>query len=290
MDSERIFRDLKIETTQRNYSIQTYNSYKASLKIFCDYFNKTDHPVNINSKAIIEFLAWVNINRGICQERACYWALYFWYVKIEKQIHKFDNIKCPKIQRKLQIPPTHEYIMQKLEAIKDPHQQAIVATFYTTGIRLMELCKIERLNVDRNNLTILLRHCKGGKDGIVVFPETLIPFLERHWKKLSDIQRTSKYLFPGTNPQNYISDTTTYRAVKDNLGIKTHLLRHAYATYLHEHGASLESIKEMLRHSHISTTEIYTHTSVLMKKRQPNPFDQLKTPSNIYELRRTGTY
>ena len=50
MDSERIFRDLKTETIQRNYSIQTYNSYKASLRIFCDYFKNKDHPININSK------------------------------------------------------------------------------------------------------------------------------------------------------------------------------------------------------------------------------------------------
>ena len=290
MDSERIFRDLKTETTQRNYSMQTFNSYKSSLRIFCDYFKDKDHPININSKEIVEFLAWVNINRGICQERACFWALYFWYSQIEKQPNKFNGIKCPKIQRKIQIPPSHEYIMEKLFTIKDPHQKAIVATFYTTGIRLMELCKIERANVSRENLSIVLRHCKGGKDGIVVFPKSLIPILELHWRKLTPHQRTSKYLFPGVNPQNYISDTTAYRAVKDNIGVKTHLLRHAFATYLHEHGSNLESIKEMLRHSSITTTEIYTHTSVTMKHNQPNPFDGLKqNPSNIIPFRQTGT-
>jgi site-specific recombinase XerD len=121
-------------------------------------------------------------------------------------------------------------------------------------------------------------------------PESLIPILETHWRKLSPRQRTSKYLFPGLNPGNYISDTTAYRAVKDNIGIKTHLLRHAFATYLHEHGANLEAIKEMLRHSSITTTEIYTHTSLDLKKKQPNPFDELKqSPANVYQFRKTGT-
>ena len=264
---------LRIELRQRNYSLQTFNSYSSAIRMFCEYFKDRNDFEHVNSSEIKVFLAHINEMRGICQERACFWALRFWYLEIECQPHKFDNIKCPKVQRKIQIPPPHNIIMEKLLKIKDPHQKAIVAVFYTTGIRLMELCKIECSNIDRKNLSILLRHCKGGKDGIVVFPKLLIPILELHWKKLSKYQRTSKYLFPGINPEHYISDTTAYRAVKDNIGIKTHLLRHAYATYLHEHGASLEAIKEMLRHSSISTTQIYTHTSIEMKRKQPNPFD-----------------
>jgi integrase/recombinase XerD len=288
MDTERIFRDLKTETTARNYSIQTFNSYKASLKIFCDYFNKKDHPQNINSKEITEFLAFVNTNRGICQERACFWALHFWYVKIEKQKHKFDDIKCPKIHRKIQIPPTHEFIMEKLDAIRCPHQKAIVAMLYTTGIRLSELCKIERANVNRETLTMVLRRCKGGRDKIVVLSEEIILYLEAHWRKLNHFQRTSKYLFPGEKPNHYISDTTAYRAVKDNLDINPHLLRHAYITYLHENGVSIEAIRDMVDHASITTTQIYTHTSVTMKRRLPNPLDK-KKPANVFEFRRTGT-
>lgn len=278
---------LKTEIIQRNYSKQTFYSYESAMRLFCEYFPDRSDFEHINSNDIKTFLAWVNETRGVCQERACFWALRFWYLEVMQQYHKFDHIKCPKVYRKIQIPPVHEFIMEKLNAIKCQHQKAIVAMFYTTGIRLMELCRIERYNVDRDNLTIVLRYCKGGKDGIVVFPKSLIPFLEKHWAKLSRIQKTSKYLFPGTNPNNHISDTTAYRAVKDNIGIKTHLLRHAYATYLHEHGSPLEAIKEMLGHSRISTTEIYTHTSVDFKHKQPNPFDNYREqPSNVYKLRK----
>ena len=230
-----------------------------------------DHPQNINSREIVEFLAWINETRGICQERSCFWALYFWYVNIEKQPHKFDGIRCPKIQRKIQEVPTHKHIMDRFEKIRDVHDRAIVATFYSTGIRLMELCEIERRNVSRENLSITLHLCKGGKDRIVVIPQELVPILEAHWCKLSQRQKTSDYLFPGINPENHISDTTAYRAVKRNIGTKTHLLRHAYATYLHENGSTLKAIGDILGHSSTKTTEIYTHTSLQLKRQQPNP-------------------
>ncbi len=289
MNSDRVFRELKIATTSRNYSNQTYVSYRASLKFFCDYFSGKDHPQNISSKEIIEFLAWIHDERGICQERACFWALRFWYLEVERQPHKFDHIKRPKVQRKIKIPPPHEHIMQRIEAIKCPHQKAIVATFYTTGIRLMELCKIERANIDRERLTMVLRRCKGGRDKIVVLSPEIIPYLENHWRGLNTIQRTSRYLFPGINPNHYMSDTTAYRAVKDNLDINPHLLRHAYITYLHEKGVSIEAIRDMVDHRSITTTQIYTHTSVAMKRGLPNPLDEKKQiRSNIYPLK-TGT-
>jgi integrase/recombinase XerD len=271
MDSERIFRDLEIFIKQKNFSKQTFYTYRSGLKLFCNYFREKDHPQNINSKEIVEFLASVNENRGVCQERTCFWALYFWYVNIEKQPHKFDGIRSPKMERRIQEIPTHEYIMGKLGKINNPHDKAIIATFYATGVRLMELCKIERKDINRENLSIILHLCKGGKDRIVSIPKELIPILEAHWSKLSQLQRTSRYLFPGTNPEHYMSDSTAYRAVKENIGIKTHLLRHAYATYLHENGSTLKTIADILGHSSTKTTEIYTHTSLQLKRQQPNP-------------------
>jgi site-specific recombinase XerD len=288
MEFQPVSERLKTEIVQRNHSMQTFYLYQSALKSFCGYFKDRHDFEHINSDEIKTFLAWVNETRGVCQERACFWALRFWYLEVIQQFHKFDHIKCPKVHRKIQIPPTHEYIMQKLDTIKCSHQKAIVAMFYTTGIRLMELCKIERANISRENLTMVLRRCKGGRDKIVVLSQEIIPYIEAHWKKLNPIQRTSKYLFPGEKPNHYISDTTAYRAVKANLDVNPHLLRHAYITYLHENGVSIEAIRDMVDHASITTTQIYTHTSVTMKRRLPNPLDK-KKPANIFELRRTGT-
>ena len=311
MNSESIFRELKTLIEQRHLSPQTYESYRAGWKTVCWYFSQLehlrDHPKNISKQDIITFLAWVGSERGVSKELQCFWAMRFYYLEVEpKQPHKFDGIKKPKLERKLPNVISHEYIRLAFNRLTNPTEKAVVGVFYSTGIRLTELCKIERANISPERKTILIRRGKGGKDKIVPLKDSIIPLLIAHWQSLSEIKRFSEYLFPGEKPFHYISPDTIYRITtkldkylreelqKVNLPIPSvhfhpHIFRHSFATYLLEQGTDLRIIQEMLGHANVKTTEIYTHVSNRIINSQADPMADIwqveKKPDNVIEFK-----
>jgi site-specific recombinase XerD len=315
MKSESIFIELKTLIEQRNLSPQTYDSYRAGWKTACWYFSQSehlrDHPQNINKEDIITFLAWVGHERGISKELQCFWAMRFYYLEVPpRQPHKFDGIKKPKVKRKLPEVIPHEYIKLAFNRITNWTEKAVIGVFYSTGIRLTELCKIERGNICKERKIITIRRGKGGKDKIVPLRDSIIPLLYEHWKSLPERKRFSKYLFPGEKVGHYISPDTIYRITtklddylreelqKINYPIQSihfhpHVFRHSYATYLLEQRVDIRIIQEMLGHANVKTTEIYTHVSNYLINQQPDPMAEIVQPeksiSKFYEFRKTGT-
>jgi integrase/recombinase XerD len=315
MNSESIFRELKTVIDQRHLSPQTYESYRAGWKTACWYFSQPehlrDHPKNISKQDIITFLAWVGNERGVSKELQCFWAMRFYYLEIPPQEpHKFDGIKKPKVERRLPEVIPHEFIKLAFNRITNPTEGAVVGIFYSTGIRLTELCKIERLNISKERKTITIRKGKGGKDKVVPLRDSIIPLLYEHWKYLPEKKRFSKYLFPGEKPFHYISPDTIYRIttklddyLREELEkahhpiqlvhFHPHAFRHSFATYLLEKGVDLRIIQEMLGHANVKTTEIYTHVSSRLIGMQPDPmadmFEKEVKSNNVYPFRQTGT-
>jgi integrase/recombinase XerD len=277
---------------QRNLSLQTYNSYASGIKTFCQYFPNVHHPTHLSKNDLIEFLSWVGANRSLSKELQCFWSLRFLYENIEDQPHKMDDIKKPKLIHKIPEIKSHEEVIALFNKIKDSHERAIIGLFYSTGIRIGSLCKIERHNIDSTRKTLLIRKGKGGKDIALPLNDYVIELLKEHWRMLPESHRlkSQKWLFPGDNPNNYISDSTVWRIVHRTMGMNPHKLRHCLGTYLHENGVNLKAIADFLGHSSTRTTEIYLHTSMKLKKELPNPFDELNnTPLNIIVFKKTGT-
>ncbi|MCK9428690.1 MAG: tyrosine-type recombinase/integrase [Candidatus Omnitrophica bacterium] len=278
MDIKRILNDLKTIIEQRHLSPQTDDSYASGLKTFCQYFPEVHHPTHVSKEQIIRFLAWVGVNCSLSKELQCFWALHFLYENIEGQPHKMDGVKKPKIVHKIPQVKSHQEVMEAFNKITNPHEKAIVGMFYSTGIRIGELCKIERHNIDPVRKTLLICQGKGGKDNLVPLNNYTINLLIRHWEALPTThrQKTQRWLFVGENPNNYISKATVRRIVRRTLDVNPHLLRHCLGTYLHEKGVPLKAIADLFQHSSTRTTEIYTHTSMEYKRRLPNPMDEMK--------------
>jgi integrase/recombinase XerD len=295
--SESIVSKLKEIVVQQNKSLKTFDSYYAGYKTFCRHFSQKehyrDHPQNVNKNDIVEFLAWVKTEKGISKELQCFWALHFIFKYVEPQPHKMDGILIPKKERKFPDIIPFEQVKESFLKITNPTDRAVIAVFCSTGIRREELCKIERNNISKERLSILIRRGKGGKDKLVALEPFIIPLLVEHWRSLSAKKRTSKYLFPGENPQNYISPNTVYRIVRNNMKFHPHMLRHCFATRLLEQGTDIRIIQEMLGHAHVTTTEIYTHVTMGLKQRQNNPMREILSvekskPTNIIPFRKTG--
>ena len=158
----------------------------------------------------------------------------------------------------------HGYFGKDFEGVRD---KLVVSLFYGTGIRLSELVNLRDSDIlERETLIRVLG--KNKKERIVPYPRSLNSLIGEYLTK-----RDLEYggLFPRlfiTAKGNPVYSKLIYRIVKNHLALVTtlekkspHVLRHTYATHLLNRGADLNAVKELLGHSNLAATQIYTHTS-----------------------------
>ena len=199
-----------------------------------------------------------------------------------KSLHRFLNFKydykdptinlpVTKGEKRLPVYGTHEEIDKLMSLFNDENNQdlfehAIFETIYGMGMRVSEVCNLKINQVDLNEGYVKVLG-KGNKERIVPIPEQTKKIMKLYfhnlrplWLKKSNnnffINRFGKKIY-----REYVEEVLRKRI--NEAGIKKHLtphkLRHSYATHLLEGGADLRAIQELLGHSDISTTEIYTH-------------------------------
>ena len=155
----------------------------------------------------------------------------------------------------------------------DVRNNAIVELFYSTGMRLSELRGINRGDLDLLSQQVKVRG-KGRKERIIPVGDHAQLALRNYESKRDDVIRNEipgadRLAFFLSNRGKRISVRAIQNAVTgfldridENAGLSTHSLRHTFATHLLDAGADLRAVQELLGHASISTTQIYTHTSV----------------------------
>ena len=215
------------------------------------------------------------INRHLSSLRTFYDFLMKRHV-VEKNF--FEEIASIKKPKRLPEILKNKEIMDMMNSIdqKTPmglRNYLIVSILYGCGLRVSEMCALEISNLDFSNETIHI-HGKGDKDRIVIMYDELKEKLLKYisferielLKKGDNIE--SRYLFINNHGGNLTPRgvRVILNTIIDKMGetykIKPHMLRHSFATALLDNGADLRSVQELLGHSNLSTTQIYTHVSV----------------------------
>jgi integrase/recombinase XerC len=275
---------------ERNYSKHTIISYENDLKQFIDYLRErfpaalTD--VNAIDGVVLQgFISGFrrggyklsSIERKIVAVRSFFKYLYRNRI-VEKNIARF--IRLPRKDKHIPNFLHRKEILTALdnfdaESPIDLRNRAIIELFYSTGIRRFELISIDISDVHFATFSIKVLG-KGNKERIVYFGDTARDAIQNYLAIRPKIAVNAdgsgksldpKALFIGKNGKR-ISESVVYSLVKRELGARTgaklspHSLRHSFATHLLEAGCDLLSIKELLGHSNLSTTQIYTHTSI----------------------------
>jgi len=160
------------------------------------------------------------------------------------------------------------------EGFEDVRDRTIIMTFYETGIRLSELIGLDDSMVDFPNRQLKVTG-KRNKQRVIPFGEELLATFRDYMKcRDKEVNRQSEALFVSAKGQRMTSSQVR-EAVRKNLSkvctLKKrtpHVLRHTFATAMLNNKAGIESVKKLLGHESLSTTEIYTHTTFEQLKRE----------------------
>lgn len=258
---------------EENYSKNTTQSYKTDLKKFKNYYENKD-LLTITSKDIDKFIQTLNdlapttVSRYISSLK----TFYSYFLKLGRiNANPTDGIKSPKLGVHLPTYLTIDEINKLLDIeVVDAfssRNKAILELMYATGLRISEVITLEFKNIDYDECIVRVMG-KGSKERIVPINDYAIKYLKDYidnYRPELVKKEINNYLFLN-NHGEMLSRQGIFKIIKNYASIKgikktigPHTLRHTFATHLLENGADLRVIQELLGHSDISTTQIYTH-------------------------------
>ena len=288
MPMKDLFLDyLKLE---RNYSPATIKHYRDDLKEFERFFQGLDQQLSwesVDSDIVRRWMEYMmdkgnaasSVNRRLSALRSFYRYALRRNLVVKDPVH---GIQGPKRKRPLPQFLKESEMDQLLDermwtdSYKDVLARTIIVTFYETGVRISELIGLNDKDVDYINCEIKVTG-KRDKQRIIPFGDELLKTLTAYQQQRDIETESESVAFFRTEKGKRVTDGQVRRMVKINLSkVSTlkkrspHVLRHTFATAMLNHDAGLESVKKLLGHESLSTTEIYTHTT----------FEQLKKVYN----------
>jgi len=261
IDSFSTFLELK------GYSSETIKQYCYDIKLFLRHTGKK--PWEIEKRDIMSFLVHLKKehnyrNTTLYRKLACLKTFYRFLVDngyVNENV--IDKVDRPKLPKRLPTALTREEVEKLLEAAENDRDKLIVRALYSTGVRVSELCNLKWDDIDLNSGEVRVRG-KGNKERIVLMDAETLNLLKKYREKYN----SSEKVFP-------VSPRTVQRIIKklaEKAGIRKkctpHALRHSLATHLLERGVDIRIIQELLGHSSLSTTQIYTHVSRTLLKQE----------------------
>lgn len=265
---------------EKRYSQHTLIAYKNDLEVFFNFLIKEYDAVSVNDITASIIRTWLaqlkenkltakSINRKISSLKS-----FFKFLMKEDLIETtpMSVVISPKINKRLPV-----YIEQKdiktlfdyvefLNDWKGQTERLLLQLFYNTGIRVSELIKLKQSSIDAANSNIKVLG-KGNKERIIPLSKELLQALLFYADKRPAINITNNFFITEKGKPLYARQV--YNIVNHYLSLVTtvqkkspHILRHSFATHLTNNGADLNAIKELLGHSSLASTQVYTHNSI----------------------------
>lgn len=268
---------------EKNYSMHTVNAYVNDLLFFKEFLKTNFEQETLEDVNYSMIRSWIVFmvdneisNSSVNRKIASLKSFYKFLLKI-KQIQaspllKHKSLKTPKI---LQIPFSEKELDNVLNEINYPdgfdgvRDKLIIDLFYTTGIRRSELIGLKLQNVNSSNATIKVLGKRNKERILPILPiiskQINLYLVER--ARLEQV-KDNEYFFLMLKGVK-LNDSFVYRLINyyfSNVSEKVkkspHILRHTFATHMLNNGADLNSVKELLGHSSLASTQIYTHSSL----------------------------
>ena len=273
---------------EKKYSAHTIKSYKKDLESFGEFILNEYQTNSIDQVNYQQIRNWIVSlvengisNRSVNRKTSSLNSYYKFLLKIDVIVsNPLTKHKALKTNKKVQIPFSEQemkLVLEKLSLERDfegLRNKLIVELFYATGIRRIELIQIKLSDIDLHNKTLKVLG-KRNKERYMPLINIVIDSLDSYMIERNSLKfiKDKEYLFL-TKKGAKIYETLVYRIINDyfsNVSSKVkrspHILRHSFATHLLSQGANLNAVKELLGHSSLAATQVYTHNSITELKK-----------------------
>ncbi len=273
---------------EKKYSEHTLIAYSKDIDSFYAYLNEEYGQLKDSQIAYSHIRTWIiqlvesgvsnrSINRKISSLNA-----YFKFLQKSKHIDKnpLRSHKALKTSKKVQVPFSIEEVEETIRLLDDDksfngiRNKLILELFYTTGIRRSELINIKEIDIDYSGKYIRVLG-KRNKERQIPLLNSVISTIKEYVQVRSqlEIPIEQPYLLL-TEKGLKLYETLVYRVINNYFRITStklkkspHMLRHSFATHLLNQGANLNAVKELLGHSSLAATQLYTHSSIAELKK-----------------------
>lgn len=281
--------------TEKNYSEETINSYKFDIEKFFKFLNEEGTLMDEVDQLVIRNFLTDELNSGIskrsCKRRLSSLNQFYSFLFKEGMVkdNPFILVESPKTDKKY---PHALYKDQVKEILKNNalrtdelalRDQAILCLLYYCGLRASELVRldVQSINLKRRMVVVF---GKGRKERLVPFTEECKIAVQKYIEESRpSLLKKQKNATPALFLPDYVYDPTKNRKNKEPrlttrgleyildkieektgtfVGLHPHVLRHSFATHLLENGADLKVIQELMGHTSINATQVYTHVTV----------------------------
>lgn len=268
---------------EKNYSQHTVLAYIRDLEMFQEFLNENHNSEIIENVDYSEIRQWIvelvngglsnrTINRKVSSLNS-----YYKFLQKSQQLeaNPLRKHKALKVGKKVQLPFSKEELKQVLEGsievvdFESARNRLIIELFYATGIRRIELVniKLSDLDLSKNQIKVL---GKRNKERYMPLLSSLVNTLDIYLSYRNSLPKITdkEYLFL-TKKGVKIYEMLVYRIINKYFSVASskakcspHVLRHSFATHLLNEGADLNAVKELLGHTSLAATQVYTHNSI----------------------------
>lgn len=273
---------------EKNYSALTVNAYENDLDNFLEFICNEYNSNTINDVNYSQIRSWIVClvekgltNRSVNRKVSALNTYFKFLLKIGNiKSNPLSKHKALKTSKKLQVPFSEAEITSALNDLnfdddfEGIRNKLIIELFYSTGIRRIELVELKLTSVNFESRTLKVLG-KRNKERLVPLLSSVLKTLKKYINLRNGLVTIldSDYLFL-TKKGLKIYETLVYRIINEYFSLAStkvkkspHILRHSFATHLLNEGADLNAVKELLGHSSLAATQVYTHNSIAELKK-----------------------
>ena len=266
---------------EKKYSDHTITAYQNDLKTFQEFYIQEYQDDNLLTVNYPQIRAWIvslvdaeisnrTINRKVSSLKS-----FYKFQQKAKQIedNPLQKHQALKVSKRVQVPFSEKEIINVLRQLDEEsdftslRNKMMVELLYSTGIRRNELINLKVKDVDFSNNTIKVLG-KRNKERFVPLLQSVKDSIKKYLLEREKENSIIDFLF-FTDKQKKLYPTFVYRVINEYFSTVSskvkkspHVLRHSFATHLLNEGADLNSVKELLGHSSLASTQVYTHSSM----------------------------
>ncbi len=262
-----------------NYSASSIRNYVSAFNLFMR-FNEYQSPDTLTERQIVRHLA-MKMEQGFstASVNMVINALQFYFRTVLHRDVFEIKIPHPRTEDKIPVVLTIDECANIFRQVDNPKHKLLLLLGYGAGLRRSEIVGLKWVDILFDEHKIIVRQSKGNKDRVVMLPYSIVAYLEDYRKLYPSVD----WVFAGQYKGEALS-TGTVQSVMRNAVEKAglakkasvHTLRHSFATHLLENGTDIRYIQQLLGHTNIKTTMVYTHILPKAARKVISPLDRMQ--------------